>query len=240
MEQAVVSKPEPGSEEGGQMASFEPHREQVRQTAMELVAEGLLMATGGNVSLRIDQGEGLVAITPSSKDYRELGADDICVVDFQGNPVEGAHVPSFETAMHIAVYRNRPDVNAVIHTHQSFASIYSLIGEGIPALFDEQVINLGNRVETVPYALSGSEELMRHITRAVGNRCNAYILQNHGCLVLGSDIAAAARNARLLEKTASVYYRALLLKKEISRLPADIEELLFGILKSQQEKGNEP
>jgi ribulose-5-phosphate 4-epimerase/fuculose-1-phosphate aldolase len=145
-------------------------------------------------------------------------------------------MPSVETGMHISVYKNRPDVNAVIHTHQPYASIFSLILQAIPALFDEQVANLGREVAVVPYGLSGSNDLLTNITKALENQCNAYILQNHGVLVLGLDMMTVSRNTMILEKTAQVYYQALLSGKDVVCLTAEIEETIFSMLKSNQRK----
>lgn len=217
------------------MGKYDQYKKQVLNTTVNLVKSGLLIATGGNVSLLVE-GEDRVAVTPSGKDYLTLGIDDICVTDFDGHLVEGSLKPSIETSMHISVYKNRKDTGAVIHTHQIHGSIFSLINEPIPALFDEQVVNLGNRVEVVPYALSGTNDLLENITRAVANRCNGFILQNHGCIVLGMDLEKAAHNAMILEKTATIYFHALASGREVTRIPSDMEELIFTIIQSEQDK----
>jgi len=104
------------------------------------------------------EGEEALAITPSSIDYFDLTENDICIVGFDSKPVEGEHRPSIETGFHIAVYKNRLDVNAVIHTHQTFASIFTVLNRPIPALFDEQVLHLGNIIDVIPYGVSGSPD----------------------------------------------------------------------------------
>jgi ribulose-5-phosphate 4-epimerase/fuculose-1-phosphate aldolase len=139
-------------------------------------------------------------------------------------------------AMHIAVYQNRPDVNAVIHTHQPYANTFTLINEPIPALFDEQVANLGNRVAVVPYGMSGTAELMENIARTLDNQCNAYLLQNHGALCLGMTLEKAALNVLLLEKVARVYYYAITSGKPVTLLRPESEETIFALLKSEQRK----
>jgi L-ribulose-5-phosphate 4-epimerase len=182
------------------------------------------------------EGEDALAITPSSMDYLALGPEDICIYSFDKEPIEGEHLPSVEMSMHIAVYQNRPDVNAVIHTHQPYASTYALINEPIPALFDEQVANLGNRVDIVPYGMSGTVMLLENITANLDNSCNAYILQNHGVLCLGTTLDNAALNILLLEKCARVYYYALTTGREITQLNAESEETIFSLLRSEQRK----
>jgi ribulose-5-phosphate 4-epimerase/fuculose-1-phosphate aldolase len=217
------------------MGQHDQYRQQVLDCALRLVQRGFLSGTGGNISVRVE-GEDRLAITPTSREYTGLNVGDICIVDFERNMIEGTSAPSVETSMHIAVYKSRLDVGAIIHTHQVYASVYALTVREIPALFDEQVANLGNRVAVVPYGLSGSEELTANIAAAVAGNCNAYILQNHGALVLGTDISKAARNVELLEKAAKVFYLASLTGKQVTTLSPEIEAALFDLLTSDQRR----
>lgn len=217
------------------MSHYEPYKVQVLDYCQDLTRKGYLVGTGGNVSVRIE-GEDALAITPSSMDYLALNPDDICIYSFDKEMIEGEHLPSVEMAMHIAVMQNRADANAVIHTHQPYASTYALINEPIPALFDEQVANLGNCVDIVPYGMSGTVTLLENITAFLANNCNAYILQNHGILCLGTTLDKAALNILLLEKCARVYYYALTTGREISRLNPESEETIFSLLQSEQRK----
>jgi glutamate-1-semialdehyde 2,1-aminomutase len=221
------------------MANHAQAQQAVLDSCLTLCDRGLLFGTGGNVSVRIPGTAGAadaLAITPTSRDYRTLSADEICVIDFDGRRLGGSPKPSMETPAHIGVYRHRPDVNAVIHTHQPFASVFTLIARSIPALFDEQVIQLGGRVELVPYAISGSDEMTDLIVAALGNRCNAYLLANHGALVLGSTLEKAMLNAEVLEKVARVYYYAISTGQPISALPASSEAVFTAILHAAQNK----
>lgn len=217
------------------MSHYAQYRRRVLETCQDLTHKGYLVGTGGNVSVRVE-GEDALAITPSSMDYLTLSEDDICVYRFDKEPLEAKHVPSVEMAMHTAVYQNRPDVNAVVHTHQPYASTFTLINEPIPALFDEQVANLGNRVDVVPYGMSGTAELMENIAANLDNQCNAYLLQNHGILCLGITLDKAALNVLLLEKVARVYYYAMTSGKPITMLRTESEETIFAMLKSEQRK----
>jgi glutamate-1-semialdehyde 2,1-aminomutase len=217
------------------MSNYEKYKQQVLDTCQDLTRKGYLVGTGGNVSVRID-GEEALAITPSSMDYLALSEEDICVYSFDKEPLEAVHVPSVEMAMHTAVYQNRPDVNGVVHTHQPYASTFTLINEPIPALFDEQVANLGNRVDLVPYGMSGTAELMDNIATRLDNQCNAYLLQNHGVLLLGITLEKAALNVLLLEKVARVYYYALTSGRPITTLRPESEETIFAMLQSEQRK----
>ena len=196
---------------------------------------GALRGTGGNVSVRI-AGEQAVAVTPSTLPYRDLTYTDICIVDFDLQPIEGDYPPSVETGMHIAVYRNRLDINAVVHTHQLKASVLSLIAEPLPALYDEVALHLGDKIDVVPYALSGTPELLENVTANLGNNCHSYIMQNHGALNLGETLEKAWLNVELLEKTAETYIAALSTGREVKPLPADIVDLLVIIRKDAQDK----
>ena len=217
------------------MADLGRYQKMIWETSRRLAEERYLVGTGGNVSARVE-GEELIAITPSSMDYLAMQESDVCVVDFNRQPVAGERRPSIEAGMHLAVYKNRPDVSAVIHTHQVYPSLFALIGEPIPPLFDEQVVNLGDSVAVVPYGLSGSDDLLRNIAAAVVSQCNAFFLQNHGALLLGRSMEKAVINVKLLDKVAQAYSLALSTHKSVQLLPDNVSALLFALLKAEQKK----
>lgn len=189
---------------------------------------GTSTGTGGNVSVRVP-GEALVAITPSGKYYGGLSPEDICIVDYSGSLIGGILAPSMETGLHLAVYQNRPDAGAVIHTHQICASVFAVLNQPIPALFDEAVYHLGSVVEVVPYAVSGSSQLARNVAVKLANGCSCYLLQNHGALVVEADLEKAYHNVELLEKCAQVYCHALSAGKEISTVPPEAVEAMMRL-----------
>ncbi len=176
--------------------------------------------SGGNISVRVE-GPPVLAVTPSGRSYWNMTADDICVVDFDLTPIEGQFMPSKEAAMHIGIYRHWTDVSAIVHTHQTYASILAVIDESIPPLFDEETKEFGPVVANIPYAISGSEDLVQNVINNLGNNCHCYILQNHSALNLGRDIDHAWKNTELLEKVSKIYYAALITGKEISLLPRE-------------------
>lgn len=176
--------------------------------------------SGGNISVRIGS-QPILAVTPSGQPYGNMTVDDICVLDFDLKPLAGRHVPSKETAMHIGIYRHRADVNAIVHTHQTYASILAVIDASIPPLFDEETKEFGPVVETIPYAISGSQDLVQNVIKKLDNNCHCYILQNHGALNLGRDIDHAWKNTELLEKVSKVYYAAMITGRKISTLPRE-------------------
>lgn len=209
------------------MGSYDQYKKEVLETSLWLSDHGYfgsLRGTGGNVSVRINDKD-LMAVTPSSVKYHETTPADICIVDLSGTVVEGSRAPSVEAGMHAVVYRERPDVNAIVHTHQIYGSVFALLNQPIPALFDEVSFTLGESVEVAPYALSGSAELAANVSGKLKNNANAYIIQNHGIIALGKNMDKAVLAAELLEKVAHIYYLALSTGKLITTLPDQVREM---------------
>jgi L-ribulose-5-phosphate 4-epimerase len=217
------------------MGQFDSAKALVVETAQQLTKKGYLMATGGNLSVRI-AGLAALAITPSNYDYMKMLPEDICVLDFELNVLEGSLKPSVESGMHAAIYRVRPDVNAVVHTHQVYASTLTLIRTPIPALFDEQTRFLGRSVNIIPYAPSGTGMLANTISKHVRDHNNAYMMQNHGALVFGDDMERAVHNVEILEKCSLAYLLALCTDRKISKIPLAIREVAFAKLRKDQQK----
>ena len=217
------------------MGSFESEKNLIVETAHELVRKGFLMATGGNLSLRV-KGQNTFAITPSNYDYMKMTPEDVCILDFDLNMLEGHLKPSVESAMHGAVYQARADVNAIVHTHQVYTSALTLIKSPIPALFDEQARFLGRSVEIIPYAPSGTGMLKSTVAKHVKNHNNAFMMQNHGALVFGHDMERAVHNVEILEKCAMAYLLAICTEKKISKIPLAVREIAFAKLRKDQKK----
>ena len=217
------------------MSSYLKEKEQIVETAQRLAAKGYLMATGGNLSIRIP-GQAAFAITPSNYDYGKMTHDDVCILDFELKVIEGARQPSVESALHAGIYVTRADVNAIVHTHQVYASALALINAPIPALFDEQASFLGRSVEIIPYAPSGTGFLKSAIVKHIKNHDNAYILQNHGALCFGGDVERAAHNVEILEKCSLAYLLALCTERKVSRIPLPVREIAFARLRKDQKR----
>lgn len=217
------------------MSRYQEQKETIVTTARKLVDKGYLMATGGNLSLRIP-GESKFAVTPSNYDYMIMTPEDVCILDFDMHAIEGILKPSVESALHSAIFQSRPDVNAIIHTHQVYASTLALINSPIPALFDEQVRFLGRSVDIIPYAPSGTGLLKNAIAKRVRNHNNAYIMQNHGALCFGNDMERAEHNVEILEKCSLAYLLALCSEKSVSKIPLPIREIAFSKLRKDQKK----
>lgn len=217
------------------MNNSESYKRQVVETAQALVRKGYLMATGGNISVRISEGNAF-AITPSNYDYFKMTPDDVCILDLDLNKMEGHLKPSVESGMHGAIYQVRPDVNAVIHTHQAYVSALTLIKAPIPALFDEQARFLGRGVDIIPYAPSGTGLLKNAVAKHVKNHNNAFMMQNHGALVFGHDMERAVHNVEILEKCALAYLLAICSERKITKIPLAVREVAFAKLRKDQKK----
>jgi L-ribulose-5-phosphate 4-epimerase len=207
------------------MGQYDPEKLTVLEAAHWLAEHGYLgkKSSGGNISLRVAH-QDAVAITPSGRPYLKMTVKDVCVIDLDGNPLDGNLRPSIEAGMHLAIYKQRADVKAVIHTHQTYASVLSILQRQIPALFDEIIVEIGKGVEVIPYAFSGSSELVQNVIAKLSNQCHCYLIQNHGALSLGPDMERAVKNAELLENVARIYYHALATGLDISKLPTDAVE----------------
>ena len=215
------------------MFQYEYCKVQIVETAQILVKKGFLMATGGNLSMRIP-GEAMFVVTPSNYDYMKMTAGDICVLNFKMDVIEGELPPSVESSFHAGIYQAREDVNAIIHTHQVYTSALAVMKTPIPALFDEQVRYLGRSVEIIPYAPSGTQFLRKKIVRSVKNHHNAYILQNHGALCFGNSMQQAIYNVEILEKCSLAYLLTLCAEKKATKIPLPIREIAFSKLRKDQ------
>lgn len=216
------------------MSIYTQYKTQIIECTRWLSANGFfgtLKGSGGNVSMRV-QGEAAFVITPSSLAYDQTTPEDMCVLDFDKKPIEGGRKPSVESGFHLEIYKQRPDINAVVHTHQIHASTLAVLNRPIPPLFDEVCLSIGPVVEVIPYALSGTPELVANVVGKLNNGCHCYLMQNHGALSLGSTLEKAWLNAELLEKTARIYLGALSTGGQPTELPEDIVALLKELRKS--------
>jgi L-fuculose-phosphate aldolase len=175
-----------------------------------IVAFGRKMATanlttgsGGNISA-LDT-EGHVAITPSGIEYFELTTEQIVVTDRGGRALGSGLTPSSELGFHLALYDQRPDIRAVVHTHSVYATTFACLREEIPAVH-YLVGYCGQRVRVAPYATFGTPELDAAITATIGED-QAVLLANHGLVAVGPTLASAFAVAEEIELVARLYYQ---------------------------------
>ena len=174
------------------------------------VQAGLAAGSGGNLSARVPDGDtcwvtgaGTWLDRLTSKDFVEVSIAD-------GVPVTTGMAPSTELALHLATYRVRPDVNAVVHLHPQVAVLLDALSEPIRLITTDHAFYL-RRVVRVPFHPPGTTALAQAAAAAVADGTNCVILAHHGCSVLGGDVATAQRRASNLDEAARMTYRALLL-----------------------------
>lgn len=189
------------------MVKWTKEKRLILETARKMSEKGLVVGTSGNVSLRLtsEEGEKLLAITPTSRYYDLLTPDDIPVIDFKGRLVRGNLRPSSESLLHIRIYQTRKKVAAVIHTHSVYASAMAAAHLEIPVILDEQLSIIGGKVNLAEYAKPGSRELAQNVVAALGNR-NAALMMNHGVVGVGKDLREALTVCEFVEKAAQAFY----------------------------------
>jgi L-fuculose-phosphate aldolase len=211
-------------------------KQQVVETARRMATMGLVSGTSGNVSVRLGSyaGRDLMAITASGVSYDTLGADDIAIVDYEMEPVEGEAIPSSESLLHVAIYRRRPDVDAVVHTHALYSSVAAVAGVDIPPIVDEMVVTLGGAIVVSEYAFPGSSELAENVCDALGDR-SAALIRSHGSVGVGHSLEEALDACALTEKVAQIFVMSSMLGK-VTELPADVVEAETAIYRMRRGK----
>lgn len=175
--------------------------------ARKMWAAGLVTGSSGNVSRRAD--EGRIAITPTSVPYESMEEGDIVLVDLaSGEAVDSLRTPSYELPLHLGIYRSRPDVHAIVHTHAPFVTTLSILHRPLPPLLDEMVVHLGGTIEVADYAFTGTDAVATNVLRVLGERTGA-ILANHGNVCIGRDLAHAFDVALVMEAGARAFVQAL-------------------------------
>lgn len=179
---------------------YENVRKQIIEAGVEMAKTRLVLGTWGNISVRVP-GEACFAITPSGVDYNDIKAEGVAIMDMEGKVIDGNMKPSIEWPMHLEVYKNRKDVNAVVHTHSTYCTAMAIARKPIPAAAEDMVQIVGGDVRVSRYFLPGSPELGKAAVEALEGR-NAVILANHGCLAAGKDLKETMKIAQIVEKSA--------------------------------------
>ncbi len=189
-------------------------------TARAMLAKGLVQGTGGNFSVRCERG---MVITPSGMDYGALTPDDLPVLSPDGRILEGARSPSVEKELHAEIYRRRPDVGAVIHTHSVYATAAAALRAPLPALTDNQAVLFGGEIPCAEYAPIGTEKLAQNAARALAGG-SGVLLANHGALCAGASLSEAALRCEMLEIFAKIYFLTALRGGGVPLTPEEIRD----------------
>ena len=186
---------------------LEAQRAELVRLHAELPRHDLVVWTGGNVSVR-DPETGLVAIKPSGVRYDDLTPESMVVLDLDGAIVEGANKPSSDTASHLYIYRHRPDVNGVVHTHSRYATAFAAVGRSIPVYLTAQADEFGGVIPCGGFAFIGDEAIGAVVVESIG-RSPAVLLKNHGVFTIGPSAEAAVKAAVMVEDIAATVFMAL-------------------------------
>ncbi|MGQ9626301.1 MAG: L-ribulose-5-phosphate 4-epimerase [Anaerolineae bacterium] len=188
---------------------LEKLRQEIWALNMELPKNNLVTWTSGNVSGR-DRDTGYVVIKPSGVRYENLHPEDMIVVDLEGQVIEGRLNPSVDTATHLYIYRHRPDVGGIVHTHSTYATVFAVLGRPIPVYLTAIADEFGGPIPVGSYAPIGGEEIGREVVRSIGDS-PAILMKNHGVFTIGPNPTAAVKAAVMVEDVARTVYFALLL-----------------------------
>jgi L-fuculose-phosphate aldolase len=213
------------------------HRRELCAAGAWLYQRGFVVATDGNLSLRLDGGRVLTSPTGISKGM--LDPADLVVTDLEGRRLEGRLSPSSELAMHLAVYRRRPDVHAICHAHPPVATGYAAAGMALDkALLAECILDL-DCIPVAPYATPGTLALADAIVPLLG-QYNAILLANHGVVTFGPDLLSAFFRMETTEHIARVTLVTELLGRQILLTKRDVESLLASRHRSADAQAPSP
>jgi len=200
-------------------------KEEVYKLHLELPKNRLTTWTGGNVSGR-DPESGLVVIKPSGIRYEELRPEHHVVVNLQGDVIEGALKPSSDTASHLYIYRHRPDVNGVVHTHSPYATAFAALGRPIPVYLTAIGDEFGGPIPCAGFALIGGETIGQQVVEYIGSS-SAVLLKQHGVFTVGPTAEAAVKAAVMVEDVARTVWLALQLGQPEEIPPEDVAKLHY-------------
>jgi L-ribulose-5-phosphate 4-epimerase len=204
---------------------LEDLREELQELHMELPRSNLVTWTAGNISVR-DPDTGYVVIKPSGVRYEKLLPEHMVIVDLAGNIVEGELKPSSDTASHLYIYRHRPDVNGVVHTHSPYATAFAALGRPIPVYLTAMADEFGGPIPCGGFALIGSEAIGQVVLEAIGDS-PAVLLKNHGVFTIGPTAESAVKAAVMVEDVARTTWLALQIGQPDEIDPEDVAKLHY-------------
>lgn len=212
------------------MDKIERLRKDIVRGAQKIYARRINEDGEGNTSARINKTE--ILVTPSSTNYDKLVPEKMVHMDLDGNVLSKGVLPSSEVKMHLGVYRDRPKVGSIIHTHSPYVTMLSVLRKGIPILMEQQIIYLGGEIHCTDITKAHTDEMGTNAVKALGIN-NAAILANHGAIVCGKSVDHAVRFAVFLEKIAKIYWGALQVGETVFTIPEENfeeHEKLFNAL----------
>ena len=208
-------------------------RKEIIKYSLKMVKSGLTTGSGGNLSI-FNRDEGLIAITPSGIEYYELTPQDIILLDIDGNissyecrekrPDRQYLKPSSEAEFHLALYRHRPEINAVVHTHSPYATTFACLAREIPPVH-YLVAFAGKKVPVAPYATFGTKQLADNIVSTISDYY-ATLLANHGLVAVGNTMQNAFNTAEEIEFVARICYQTECIGRPVILTDAEMERVI--------------
>ncbi|MCL2803556.1 MAG: L-ribulose-5-phosphate 4-epimerase [Micrococcales bacterium] len=194
-----------------QLSAVDQARREVAGLLGELTRYKLVVWTAGNVSARVP-GTELMVIKPSGVPYEDLTEDNMVVTNLQGEVVQGDYAPSSDTAAHAYIYRHKPQIGGVVHTHSPYATAWAACREPIPCVLTMMGDEFGGDIPVGPLALIGDDSIGRGIVETLEtSRSPAVLMANHGVFTVGSNAKQAVKAAVMCEEVA----RTVLLARQL-------------------------
>jgi L-ribulose-5-phosphate 4-epimerase len=194
---------------------YEKEREEVRIAGTKLDRYGLIALSGGNVSLRLPSGE--VLVTPSGMIYEDMVPSDVLVMDIKGKIIEGERAPSVDTVALLYIFEKMPHINAVIHTHQPFATAVGLVADELPCVVTTLPNATKGPVKVCPFSSAASIDMGIQTVNNAGNTL-AVILKSHGVIAIGTSLKEALYSCIYLEEAAKTYVYARSMSDKVACL----------------------
>ena len=207
-----------------QQLSDRETKEQLLWVAKEMLRTNLVQGTAGNLGARLPDGNAV--LTPSSLDYMDMTLEDLVVCDLDGNVLEGTRGPTTEKALHLSALRSHDNIDATMHCHAKFATMFALTRTPIPAVIEEFDVFVGGDVEVADYRTTGTDDLAAEVASRVGEKA-AVLMANHGLFAVGKNPKDVLHIAALVERTAEIVWGARALG-DVVPLPPEVNQTFAG------------
>ncbi len=197
---------------------YDKEKKEVINAGVKLDRYGLIALSGGNVSLKVDKDR--VLVTPSGMIYEELEIDDIILMDLSGKVIEGTRKASVDTKALLYIYNNMPEINAVIHTHQPYATALGLVEEEFKCNLTTLANATKGSVSVCPFSSAASEQMGIEAVENLNGKL-AVILKNHGVITVGNSLKQALYSCVYLEEAAKTYCIAKSMSDNVAMMTAE-------------------
>ncbi len=204
---------------------LEQLKEELVQLHLELPKNNLVVWTGGNISAR-DPETGYIAIKASGIRYEEMRPEHMIVVDLEGKMIEGKLKPSSDTTSHLYIYKHRPDVGGVVHTHSVYATAFAAVNKPIPVVLTAIADEFGGPIPCGGFALIGDEAIGKVVVESIG-KSPAVLLKNHGVFTIGGNARSAVKAAVMTEDNARTVWLAMQIGTPDEISQEDVEKLHY-------------